>query len=266
MSEVSAPAAPASVAPAAAPIAAPDAVQQPAAPAPTTSIGAQQPAPQAPVAPQEPSEPAPDPKGKAEPVEYEPTGDPGLDYALSFLGKAGYHDDHPAIQAASQGDFGLLKAELASKGIAGWEQALALAERAYETARAEAAKVQAAVQESVTAVAESLGVDWEAAVEFARENATPEEIETINKMFSDPYTAKMAALWISHAYSSNPNTSVPPAREPVKPNAVPADGNTSQGTLTRAEFAAEAGKLHKRFGDAYTTTPEYKALARRLQR
>lgn len=264
MSEVSAPAAPV-----AAP-AAPDAAQQPAAPAPapapSTSLGIQPPAPQAPVAPQEPPAPAPDPKGKAEPVEYEPTGDPGLDYALSFLGKAGYHDDHPAIQAASQGDFGLLKAELASKDIAGWEQALALAERAYETAQGEAAKVQEAVQESVTLVAESLGVDWEAAVEFARETATPEEIETINKMFSDPYTAKMAALWVSHAYSSNPNTSVPPAREPVKPNAIPAEGNTSQGTLTRAEFAAEAGKLHKRFGDSYTTSPEYKALARRLQR
>lgn len=264
MSEVAAPAAPA------APVAAPEATMQPAAPAPapvpTTNLGVQPPAPQAPVAPQEPSAPAPDPKGKDEDIEYEPTGDPGLDYALGFLGKAGYTDDHPAIQSAAQGDFGLLKAELASKGITGWEQALALAERAYETSQTKAAETVAAVQESVTLVAESLGVDWEAAVEFARETATPEEVETINQMFSNPYTAKMAALWVSHAYSNNPNTSVPPARAPVKPNAIPAEGNTSQGTITRAEFASEAGQLHKRFGDAYTTSPEYKALARRLQR
>lgn len=243
---------------------APEATPAPVAqPAPQLAPAPAAPEPQAPVAPEAPEAP---PAPEAGEPEYEPSGDPGLDYAVSFLGKAGYDNDHPAIEAAVNGDFGLLRADLATKGIAGWEQAVALAERAYETAQTKAAETAAAVQESVTLVAESLGVDWEAAVEYARETATPEEVETINRLFEDPYTAKMAALWVSNAYANNPNTSAPPARQPVRPESVPADNAGGGGTITRAEFASEAGKLHKKFGDSYNTTPEYRALARRLQR
>lgn len=251
---------------------APDDAQQPAVQQP---VSVSIPVPEAPVVPQQPvqqpaPEPTPEPKGKdkgePEVIEYEQTGDPGLDYALSFLGKAGYSDDNPAMQAAINGDFSLLKADLAAKGVQGWEQAVALAERAYETAVAERAERINQVQDAVTQVAEAMGVDWEAAVEFAREHATPQEVETINKLFEDPYTAKMAALWISHAFTNSPNTSAPPARAPVRPDSIPADSAPAGGTITRAEFAQEAQKLHRRFGDSYNQTAEYRALARRLKR
>ena len=43
--------------------------------------------------------PAPNPDTSDE-FSYDPTGDAGLDYALNFVGKLGYGDTHPAIQAA----------------------------------------------------------------------------------------------------------------------------------------------------------------------
>jgi len=72
------------------------------------------------------------PEGQA--VQYNKTGDPGLDMALSFIGKLGIGPDHPAIVAARQGDFAFIKAELAGRGdkAQGWEQYLSLAEKAFE--------------------------------------------------------------------------------------------------------------------------------------
>ena len=47
-----------------------------------------------------------------------------MDYALNFVGKLGFGDTHPAIQAAANGDFALLRVELATKGVAGGDAVL----------------------------------------------------------------------------------------------------------------------------------------------
>lgn len=215
------------------------------------------------VQPDAPTDKAP---GAPEQAEYEPTGDPGLDYALSFLARAGIDDEHPAFQAAANGDFGLLKATLAEKGVPGWEQAVALGEKALENIRAKEAETIEAVQASVLQVAEGVGVDWEQAVSYAKENGEPEQIEKLNAMFADPFTAKIAALYITHAYANSPGVDVPAKRTAVKPDASPAPAGVTGGSLTRAEFANEAGKLYRKFGDGAQNTPEYRALAARLQR
>lgn len=225
-----------------------------------------------PAAPQEPAKAEPakvDPTQQEEEegeIEFEATGDPGLDYALSFIARAGIDDQHPAFIAAANGDFGLLKATLAEKGLPGWEQAIALGEKAYQGIKEKEAETVKAVQGAVLQVAEAVGVDWEAAVTHARDNATEDEVAQLNKLFSDPFTAKIAALYITHAYSTAPGVDVPARKQAVKPEAAPAPSAQTGGTLSRVEFAQEAGKLHKKFGDAYTGTPEYRALAARLQR
>lgn len=234
----------------------------PAAPAPAAPA----PAPAAP-APAPAAAPAPAPtEPTVEEFEFEETGDPGLDYALSFVARAGIDADHPALVAASQGNFTLLEVALAEKGVPGWEQAIALGKRALEGIQTKEAEVVKQVQASVTQVAEALGVDWEAAVTHARENATEEEAAKINELFKDPVTAKMAALWVSYAYTNAAGVSIAPSKQAVAPDAPSVAAPATGGTLTRAEFAAEAGKLHKKFGDAYNQTPEYRALANRLQR
>ena len=113
-------------------------------------------------------------------IEYEPTGNARLDYTLSFIARAGIDADHPAMIAAAEGDLGLLKATLAEKGVQGWEQAIKLGEEALEELRKGEEEKLEQVRQSVVQVADALGVDWEAAVTYARENGAPEEIEKIN--------------------------------------------------------------------------------------
>lgn len=210
--------------------------------------------------------PAVAPKTDDDEIAYEETGDARMDYALGFVARAGFDADHPAIIAASEGNFGLLKAALAEKGVAGWEQAVALGEEAYKDIVAKEGEKIETIRANVLEVAEQNGVDWEAAVEFARGHGDEQEIAKINELMADPFTAKIAALYITTAYRNNSDVDVPPQRQAVKPEAVPGNPGVSGGSLTRAEFAAEAGKLHKRMGDAYVQSQEYRALAARLQR
>lgn len=231
-------------------------------------------APVTPEAPAKPTAPVAEPPAnpeltKQEPtgaIEYESTGNARLDYTLSFIARAGIDAEHPAMIAAAEGDLGLLKATLAEKGVPGWEQAIKLGEEALEELRKGEEEKLEQVRQSVVQVAEALGVDWEAAVTYARDNGAPEEIEKINGMLGDPFTAKIAAFYIANVYRESANVDVPPQKSPVKPEAVAAQAGQQGGTISRAEFAAEVGKLHKRFGDSYNQTPEYRALAARLQR
>lgn len=231
----------------------------PATPAPAA------PAPVAPVAPTEGKEP-PAPVAESQ---YEPTGDPGLDYALSFLSRAGIADDDPALVAASEGNFALLKAKLAEKGVAGWEQAVALGEQAHQRL-VEAEKAKASeVEEAVLAVAANSGANWEQVVEWARGAATPEEVEAVNGFFAQgKLGAKIAASYLIQQYqAASGSVAQPPARQAVSPTAVPAPAAAAaQGPLNRVQFAEQAQALYKTFGDSYTQRPEYAALARRLAR
>ena len=201
--------------------------------------------------------------------EYEPTGDPGLDYALSFLSRAGIQPDDPALAAAAEGNFGLLEAVLAERGIPGWEQAVALGKQAQQR-MVEAEKAKAAeVEDAVLAVAANSGVDWEQVVTWARGAATPEELEAVNGFFAQgALGAKIAASYLVQNFqAAQGNVAQPPVRQAVSPTAAPAAPSASANTpLNRVEFAEQAQALYKRFGDSYTQRPEYAALARRLAR
>lgn len=204
-------------------------------------------------------------KGKPEPIEFEPTGDPGLDFALGFIGRAGIGHDHPAMIAAEGGDFSLLKAELGTKGIAGWEQAVALGEKAYgEASKANEARVEA-VGKAVLEVAGQVGVDWEQAVVWAKANGSPDELAKVNELMADPFTAKMAALYIASNYANADGVEKVPTKAAVSTTAAPAPP-VSGGPLSRAEYRAGLSKLRETMGDSYITSPQATALYRRLQK
>ena len=65
-------------------------------------------------------------------VAFEPTGDVGLDMALEFLGKQGFGLEHPAMVAAGNGDFTIIEALLAQKGVQGWDKMVALGKAGME--------------------------------------------------------------------------------------------------------------------------------------
>lgn len=192
--------------------------------------------------------------------------DPGLTYALGFLAKNGFTSESPSVQAALSGDFSLLKAELATKGAAGWEQAVGLAEKSYEAHVKELDAQAEQVGKIVTGVAENLGVDWEAAVKFVAGSAKDEEKTALNGLLGNPATAHIAAAYISNAYLSADGVEVQPAAKAVADGASVTNDTGKGGPLSRREYTAEMEKLRRSMGDGYMDSPQAQALYRRLQR
>ncbi len=236
------------------------------APAPDTPPAAPAIANAAPANPAPAPAPSPEePAADAPAIQYEETGDPGLDLALAFVGGLGIGVDHPAMKAAMQGDYTLMEAHLASLGdkAAGWEKHVALAKAADERAKAARDERDAAVTSA--AVQAAGGEDaWKAIQEWSVANADPDEKAAINKMFDDgPISARIAVMAMRVAYSEAQGTIVNPAN----PLRNMAGGNPSaNGALSPREYASEVQALRNRLGREFETSQEYAALRARLRR
>jgi hypothetical protein len=181
--------------------------------------------------------------------------------ALSFLGKNGYSPDHPAMVAAADGNFGLLKAELAAKGIAGWAEHLALGEEAYTKTKAEhdarAAKDKAAIFDLVGGEKQ-----WGEIQQWASANAEPAERDAINAaMQSGGIVAKATAKYLADLHARAAGTTVEPANvgSIVQANAAPSSGalNPEAYKMAIRDLKAKIGSTNL---DAH---PEYLALQAR---
>lgn len=238
---------------------APEAPATPAAPAAPVQLPIEQVTPPA-VTPEVPAD------EEVVEVEYNPTGDAGLDVALAFVGKLGIAGDHPAMVAAGKGDFGLLKAALATLGdkARGWEQMVALGEQAYTRNTEKAATQQAQVKSVVTAVAGDEAT-WTAVQAWAKDNASPEEKAEINKLFdSGVMGARAAATILVDAYKKASGTVVNPTSA-IRAGAS-ATPDTSNGPLSPREYHAAVQNLRSRMGTRMDASPEYAALRSRLRR
>lgn len=206
-------------------------------------------------------EPAPKPAPtEGEVVVYDKTGDVGLDMALEFVGKAGIHGEHPAMQAAANGDFSLLKAELARKGVAGWEQFVALGEAAYARTAEKQAAANAAVVKTVHELAGG-AEQWAQVQQWAAANATPEEKAQINALLNQGGLAtKGAVQYLLGAYQrANPATPVDPL---AAAGARPA-GSVPNGPLSPKEYAVAVQQLAGRLGGRLDGSKEYATLQQR---
>lgn len=223
------------------------------------------------------SPPAPsidDAANPAEPLEattegdvvlYGPTGDPGMDMALTFVGKLGMKPDHPAMVKAAEGDFSFIKAHLATLGdkATGWEQHIALAEQAWGNQ----VKAQEAVTKQITAAVhhEAGGAEAWATIEaWAKKNADPRERTAINKMLgSSPIEAKAATMLLKALYEQASGTTITPAK--VTPGGTPAGGDTVTNTaLSPKDYAKEVAALNQRKpGAVDRKDPEYLQLQQR---
>lgn len=240
----------------------------PAAPA------APAPAPQTPPAPAAldlatpaPAAPAAAPVAPPEPaaVAFAETGDPGLDFALGFLGKLGIGPELPEMQAALSGDFGLLAAKLATMGdkAKGHEQVLALAKQSYER---QSSAAQAKVAEATRAVHEAVGGEetWNAIKTWAAESIPEEDRTAISAVLkAGGPAAAIVAEGLRARYAAQPGATVRGAGV-VADGARLAPSATAAG-LTAKEFTQAVATLARRVGDV-DGHPEYKALqARREQ-
>lgn len=203
-----------------------------------------------------------EPTPKDSTVSFAPTGDPGLDMALGFVGRLGFGEDHQAVKAAFEGDFSLIKAELASKGdkAQGWEQYIALAEKAYATSVADkeqTAKATRLVMNDVFGGEENTI----AVLDWARANAEPHEREELNSMINaGGIQARAASMWLNAAYGKSTGT----VREPSNPAKQQSVVKQSNGqALSSADFSKEVATLVSTMGPRFSTTPEYASLVAR---
>lgn len=246
-----APVAPAATPPATPP-AAPAAGQPPAGVAtpapPATSVLLDDPAA---------AQPTPNPDTSNE-FSYDPTGDAGLDYALNFVGKLGYGDTHPAIQAAQKGDFSLIRAELATKGVAGSDAVLALAEQAYTRFAAEEAKKSEELA-GFAAQAAGSAENWAVVRAWAAQEATQQEKAQVNAALAQGgLVAHGVISQLVNLYQQK-HTLPKDAADVAKPGAV-GTAAPSNEPMTAKAYAQAVEALRQKLGNRTEGSPEYAAL------
>jgi len=198
-------------------------------------------------------------------VEYEPTGDTGLDMALQFVGKAGLSGDHPAMQAASTGDFTILKAILAQKNVPGWEQYVKLGEDAYARTKANEEKKSAELVSLVHTVAGGKE-EWEAVQKWAAASADPAEKSQINALLNQGgLAAKGAVTYLVNAYNKANNVVVTPRDGVANASRDGGTPNADSGPLDPKAYARAVGALNHKLNGRLEGSKEYEALQRRRQ-
>ena len=198
---------------------------------------------------------------------YEKTGDTSLDYALAYVGRLGFGPEHPAVSAATSGNFGILKAELAALGTKapGYSEVVAMAEEAFAKGNAKKAEAAKAVGAYAVQAAES-PERWSDIQKWASANADPSEKAELNAAFAaGGLRARTAVDYLVKCYDKS-SGAVKSPKAAARADAAP-QGAPTAGPLTASEYSSEVQKLmRERRGKDIGDTPAYKALqARRLQ-
>lgn len=195
--------------------------------------------------------------------EFEKTGNAVLDYAIDFIANSGFNPDDQSVKMAYEGNFDLLKAELAQKGVKGWEQIAGLLEKGYKEEVEKQEAFSKSIEDAVSAVFDGDAEYQNKVFEFARENAEKDELDTLNEFLSkSPFAAQVAMSYLKNAYEMSTNKTQQPA-EAVHKTATVSTPNTA---LSPDDFFLEVEKLAGQVGrqNVYAH-PEYRQLeARRL--
>lgn len=250
-------------------------VGAPPAPAPAAPAPAAAPAPTPAAAP---AAPAPDltpesDEGKKGEFTYQPTGDNKLDLALNFVGKHGFGHDHPAIAAASKGDFSILKAQLAEKQVPGFEAYIALAESAYERITTEHAAKATKDKEDLH---KYVGGEesWNAITEWAKTNADEGERTELSALLGKGgVSMKIAAGFLASQYQ-RATGGVPLDKDGSAGPAVAADGvrgaapGSGSNALSPRDYglAVATARSEHRGRESFESSPVYEELKARRMR
>lgn len=201
--------------------------------------------------------PTPNPDTSAE-FSYDSTGDAGLDYALNFVGKLGYGDTHPAMIAAQKGEFSLIRAELATKGVAGADAVLALAEQAYTRFAAEDAK-KASELAGFAAQAAGSPDNWAVVRTWAAAEATPQEKAQVNAALAQGGLVAQGVISQLITLYQQKHTLPKDAATVAKPGAV-GNAAATTGPMTAYAYARAVEALRQKHGSNTASTQEYAAL------
>lgn len=247
------------------------AMAQAAAAAPAPDAGAAA----APVAPA-PAPQAPADKSVDLPVDkddkganaYQPTGNKNLDASLDFLGKKGFGPDHPAMQEAMNGNFALLRAQIAEKGIAGGEAYVMIAEKVHEEMVKAQEEKRTADRAALYAIAGG-EEQWKQVAEWGKTNASAEQTNALKEMLvMGGEHMKIAAGWLANAYTKA--TGGVPETDGAGPNVADTRGAAvvTQDALSPQEYGRateEARRTHKG-REPFEASDAYRKLVERRGR
>lgn len=192
------------------------------------------------------------------------TGRPGLNLFLNFLHTNGITAEHPAYKAADEtGDFALLRAELAAKGITGVDQMIALGEAESKAIEAEQATRAAEISQTVLGVFDGNEEFQNSVMDWARANAEPGEKEAVNAMLSaGGLQTQAAALLLKELYQKAGNST--PEKTALSPAAKPSAA-TGGAPLTHAEYAKAIAAGVREFGPSFPRSKDAQALLARVR-
>lgn len=195
-----------------------------------------------------------------------PSGDPATDLVFKFLASNGIAPGTTAWDAAQKGEFAIVKAALAEKGVKGGAEYVAILEdkaaKAIEGAKAKQAQVQAAVHEAVGGQE-----SWSTIKAWVADNADDQELEAVNAALKgSPFMARVMAEGLRARYERATGTAdsagegqerftqMPAARAPSAPD---------NKALSAAGYQAEVAKLRQTLGTRLDGSAEFNALRAR---
>ena len=192
-------------------------------------------------------------------IEQYTEGKPALALALGFLKDVGINPEDPAFTLAeTENDFTLLEALLAKEGKPGTEHMLGILKAEVQAYQELVAQHE---EQTVAEVQGILGEGHEEIIDWARENAAPEEKEVINSLLeAGGLYARAAAMLLQTAYQAG-SGATQPASNPVK-STQPVEGGAP---LTAREFSQKVDELAKKHNGDPRGTYEYKQLAARRE-
>jgi hypothetical protein len=196
-----------------------------------------------------------------------PSGDPATDLAFKFLAANGVTPGTAAWDAAQKGEFAVVKAALAEKGVKGGAEYVAILEDKASKAVTAAKEKQTLVQ---TAVHTAVGgqENWNTVKAWVAANATDSELAAVNTALKsgDPFIAKVMAEGLASRHARATGQSAqgtePTALRPMTQARAPA-GGPANAALTGTEYRAEVQKLQNRLGSRMDASPEFAALRAR---
>lgn len=193
-------------------------------------------------------------------VVYNPTGDAGLDVALRYVGARGFGPDHPAIVAATKGNFGVLEKELAALGdkADGYGSYVALAKDSYGRRQA-AVKAENEAVAAVVYKAAGGAEQWALVQKWAQENADPAEKKSLNAgLKAGGVTAAAVAERLTTLYKRAQGK----PKSVVKPDTA-TTATVESGALDPKQFGKASAQLYAKLGNRMQASAEYQQLVAR---
>jgi len=209
--------------------------------------------------------PAPAIPVAATPVQFDKSGDPGLDFAIDYVAKLGVLPTDPEYLAAASGNFDLLRVKLATMGdkAQGYEAVLAVAEKSFKGLTEQREAANKARTELIVGELGSPAA-WAALREWVKSNADEAERADINAgLNGSPLQAKMTVQYLKGLHAQAVNASNPPkSAVDTHAGATPPSGDS--GPLSPKEYASAVVALGARLGGKpLESSPEYENLKRR---